>query len=191
MMMARLKATTRPLHEAVEARLDLFRLTRSIEGYARALKLFYGLHDPLEGAFARLPGWDRVGLDPSERRKAHLLRADLRRLGLDEAALDALPRCPTPPPVPDLPAALGAMYVLEGSTLGGRSIRKRVEEALGLTPDDGCAYFSSYGDRVGPMWKAFGAAVDAFATEEEVRESIEQSAVATFRAVDAWFADGA
>jgi heme oxygenase len=82
------------------------------------------------------------------------------------------------------------MYVLEGSTLGGQYMRKRVYESFGLTPESGCAYFASYGERVGPMWKAFAAAVDAYATSEELRSTIERSAVATFESVDAWFAAG-
>ena len=105
------------------------------------------------------------------------------------AEVAALPACPALPPIVDLPTALGAMYVLEGSTLGGRYITKAVRAKLGLTPGDGCSYFASYGDRVGLMWKAFGAAVDAFAADDAAREAVERSADATFAAVDGWFAE--
>ncbi|AMV36505.1 biliverdin-producing heme oxygenase [Planctomyces sp. SH-PL62] len=191
MMMSRLKEATRPHHEAIEARLDFFKLSRSIEGYTRVLRRFHGFHRPAEEAFDRLSGWAAVGIDPAERRKTPLLKDDLKILGLDEAAIDVLPVCPTLPPLSDLPEAIGLMYVLEGSTLGGQYIRKRVEATLGLTPGRGCSYFASYGDRVGPMWKAFSAAVDAFATSEPAREAIARSAVASFGAIDAWFAEDA
>lgn len=188
MMMSRLKEATRPRHEAVEERLGLLRLTSTMEGYALALRRFHGLHRAAEAAFARVDGWDALGIDLDERRKGPLLEADLARLGLTPGEIAALPVCTTLPPIVDLPTALGAMYVLEGSTLGGRYITKAVGAKLGLTPGDGCSYFASYGDRVGPMWKAFGAAVDRFAAEDAVRDAVERSADATFEAVDGWFA---
>lgn len=190
MMMSRLKEATRSHHEAVETQLGSYRLTRSLDGYERVLRRFLGFHRPVEDAFAKIPGWTTVGIDPEERRKAHLLEADLRTLGVSESELDAQPDCPFTPPLTSLPEALGVMYVLEGSTLGGQYMRKQVRDTLGLTPESGCAYFASYGDRVGPMWKAFTAAVDSFATNDEDRATIERSAVATFEAVDAWFAAG-
>lgn len=189
MMMSRLKEATRPRHEAVEARLGLLRLTSTRDGYLSALRRFHGLHRAAESAFARVAGWEGVGIDPEERRKTPLLEDDLARLGLTPAEIAALPPCSELPPIVDLPTALGAMYVLEGSTLGGRYITKAVGAKLGLTPGDGCSYFASYGDRVGPMWKAFGAAVDAFAVDDAVRDAVERSADATFAAVDAWFAE--
>ncbi|WP_165251918.1 biliverdin-producing heme oxygenase [Paludisphaera soli] len=186
MMMSRLKEVTRPHHEAVEETLGRFKLTSSLDGYRRVLRRFHAVHLTAESAFQRLDGWDAIGIDPAERRKLPLLEADLRALGDDEAV--AAPSAEAPlPPLTDLPRALGAMYVLEGSTLGGRYITKSVGASLGLTPGRGCSYFASYGDRVGPMWRSFGAAVDAFATTEEVRGAIADSADATFRAIDAWF----
>ncbi|WP_165066994.1 biliverdin-producing heme oxygenase [Paludisphaera rhizosphaerae] len=190
MMMSRLKEATRLHHEAVETRLGSYRLTRSLDGYKRVLRRFLGFHRPVEDALVKIPGWPAVGINPDERRKAHLLEADLRTLGVSESELAAQPNCPFPPPLTSLPEALGVMYVLEGSTLGGQYMRKLVRETLGLTPESGCAYFASYGESVGPMWKAFGAAVDAFATTDEIRATIERSAVATFEAVDGWFAEG-
>jgi heme oxygenase len=187
MMMSRLKEVTRPHHEAVEETLGRFKLSSSIEGYRSVLRRFHGVHRTAEAAFQDLEGWDAIGIDPAERRKLPLLEADLRVLGDDDEAFAALPVGAPLPPLTDLPRALGAMYVLEGSTLGGRYITKSVGTTLGLTPGRGCSYFASYGDRVGPMWKSFGAAVDAFATTEELRATIAESADATFRAIDAWF----
>ena len=74
------------------------------------------------------------------------LRADLGALGR-----------PLPAPVsfrlPSFGEALGAMYVVEGSTLGGRTIVPHVRRALGSAVPT--AYFSSYGDRTMPMWSSF------------------------------------
>jgi len=187
MLMSRLKEATRPHHDAIEARLGPAQFTSSREGYLRVLRRFYGFHRPAEEAFSRISGWDALGLDPAGRRKVPLLEADLAWLGLSGAEVQALPSAPTPP-LGSLAQALGAMYVLEGSTLGGRYIRRGVEEKLGLTPGAGCSYFASYGDRVGAMWKAFGEAVDAFAAAGGDADAVVASATSTFRSIDAWFA---
>jgi heme oxygenase len=55
---------------------------------------------------------------------------------------------------------LGAMYVIEGSTLGGQYIARHVEHALGLFPGNGDAYFRGFGDRTGSMWREFQDALE-------------------------------
>lgn len=190
MIMPRLKEATRPHHEAIEAGIDAFRLGSSIDNYRRVLGRFLGYYEPVEDAFARIPGWEAVGLDRVERRKTPLLIADLRALGLDDDAIAALPRCRDFPRLDDMAEAFGAMYVLEGATLGGQYIRKSVERAFGIGPDSGCAFYSSYGDRVGSMWKAFGAALTDFATTPEAEDVVVRSAIETFEAINAWFVAG-
>ncbi len=108
------------------------------------------------------------------------------------AEVAALPECPILPPIDGLPAALGMMYVLEGSTLGGRYITRAVGANLGLRPGDGCSYFASYGDRVGPMWKEFGRTLEAFAAAHPAAEGrVVAAAAATFAAFERWVAGGA
>ena len=191
MIMPRLKEATRPHHEAIEAGIDVFRLGSSIENYRRVLGRFLGYYEPVEDAFARIPGWEAVGLDRVERRKTPLLVADLRALGLEDDAIAALPRCRDFPRLDVMAEAFGAMYVLEGATLGGQYIRKSVEREFGIGPDSGCAFYSSYGDRVGPMWKAFGAALTDFASTPETEDVVVRSAIETFEAINAWFVAGA
>jgi heme oxygenase len=56
-----------------------------------------------------------------------------------------------------------------------------LKEHLGLTPENGGAFFNSYGKEVGPMWKAFGAAVTAFSEgSPESDDAIVESAKKTF-----------
>ena len=50
-------------------------------------------------------------------------------------------------------AFYGALYVLEGSTLGGRFIARHVEEVLGLHPGQGDLYFRGHGDQTGALWR--------------------------------------
>ncbi len=59
----------------------------------------------------------------------------------------------------DLPMSeagfLGAMYVMEGSTLGGQYIARHVEQTLGLQPGKGDAYFIGYGEHTSERWRVF------------------------------------
>jgi heme oxygenase len=50
---------------------------------------------------------------------------------------------------------LGAMYVMEGSTLGGQLIARHVELVLGLTAGQGNAYLRGHNERTGQPWKEF------------------------------------
>jgi heme oxygenase (biliverdin-IX-beta and delta-forming) len=51
--------------------------------------------------------------------------------------------------------ALGYMYVIEGSTLGGRVILKHLQPKIGVDKDKGAAFFAGYDENTGPMWKQF------------------------------------
>lgn len=53
------------------------------------------------------------------------------------------------------PFALGILYVIEGSTLGGKVIYKHLQKTLGLNEESGAAYFYGYGDHTGELWKNF------------------------------------
>ena len=63
---------------------------------------------------------------------------------------------------------LGAMYVIEGSTLGGQLIGRHVERVLGLTAGQGNAYFRGHNERTGQLWKEF---CDALRTKVPDRET--------------------
>lgn len=189
MILAVLKEQTRRQHERAERTLDLPSRLASAGHYAALLARFYGFYTPLEDRLAAVGGYAAVGLDFAARRKAHLLVADLASLGADAGAL---PRCADLPEVADLADALGCLYVLEGATLGGQFVRRQAEKAVGVTAARGCAFFASYGERVGAMWKAFGASLEGFAAADPGAEAqIVAAAGATFAALDRWLAGGA
>lgn len=150
-------------------------------GYAAALRALHGFHAAWEPAVWRTPGVMEAGLDGG-RRKLPLLKADLRALGV----------APSPPAprvrLAGTAEALGALYVLEGATLGGRIIYRHVAGPVGVTPEHGAAYYHCYGDRTGERWKAFGQAVTRFAEETGQGPRVVAGAVACFAALEAWLA---
>lgn len=55
----------------------------------------------------------------------------------------------------DVPFAMGIVYVMEGSTLGGRVILKNIEKNLGYNANNGAQYFAGYKENTGLFWKSF------------------------------------
>lgn len=109
----------------------------------------YGFHRVWEPAVADALA-DATFFD--QRRKLTLLADDLAGLGIQEP-LDKLPTPPEAFRFGSEAAALGSLYVLEGSMLGGKLIARHVAAQLGHMP----LYHDAYGSRTGAMWREFQA----------------------------------
>ena len=185
----RLRARTRPLHDAVERDLDWQRRVSTLAGYRALLARWWGFHATFEPEIAA--ALERAGdadlLRP--RRKLHLLRDDLLHLGMRSEAIEALPLCSPSVAIALRAEALGALYVVEGSTLGGQVIARHVRRALGpALAGGGLRYFTAYGARTGAMWRAF---CDELATEHPSRvDALLDRAEQTFAAVREWHCNG-
>lgn len=118
-----LRTLTRPDHDVVDDIFSTFDLGQA-DGYRSFLIAQAGALLPVERALD-LAGADDVMPDWPHRRRASLLLADLADLGGD-----------APSPVIPAPAMhtreeiLGALYVLEGSRLGGIMLERRVPAGL-------------------------------------------------------------
>ncbi len=139
-----LRSGTDDIHRRLEGDSPLARPDLTTDAYHDVLGRLWGLVVPLEEAL-ECAGVPLV--DWPDRRKAPLLAADL-------PTLDGLARCDERPPLEGGDAVLGCLYVLEGSTLGGRMVAARVESTLGVGAV-GTRYFRSYGDQVGARWRGF------------------------------------
>lgn len=153
----RLRAATHEDHQRLEARIDILGRIETRAGRRRLVEGFSGLHADAEAALspwlAALPGLDF----DARRRSAHLTR--------DLAAVGGAAPPPEPIAVGGLGEALGLMYVLEGSSLGGRVIRRQViargEDMTGLS------FLDPYGEAVGERWRSFLAVLGAHADDTE------------------------
>ena len=183
-----LRDATRAHHARAEASLPLMDPALTRADYARVLEALHGFHAPLEARLAPRP-WTTLGLDWDARRKTPLLALDLRALGRTHAEVDALPVCDALPDTSSLARALGCAYVLEGATLGGQLVRRHLAHTLGLGPESGAAYYSAYGDAVGPMWREFVAGL-TMAVERDgcPPDDVVAGARDTFDALADWLA---
>ena len=179
--MNELRASTSREHQELEEEVAIGESLKSEDGYRRLLEAFYGFVQPLEAHLAKY-SWHDVGLDFEERRKARLLETDLFSVGVSPADVA---RSNSLPVLRGLADACGALYVMEGSTLGGQHILRMARQAN--LPDSATNYFRSYGERVGEMWTSFGARLNAFAQEGDCSAQMIEGARNTFRAFQNWF----
>lgn len=173
-IMVALRTATAAEHARLDAALDLL----ADDGRHRIVKLLarlHGFHQVWEPLIVRLPECRSVF---AGRGKLAFLRDDLLSLGFTEGAVSALPRCEAAAHlVRDWRVAFGSMYVMEGSTLGGQVIARRLALPLrSLVP---------YGSRTGAMWRAFGAAARASLGPAERGLALEE-ARETFAVLQAW-----
>jgi heme oxygenase len=173
-----LRVRTQPSHKALEALpLSAVLLDPGItrEQYIAYLQAMYGIVSEVEETVFPLVA--DILPDLSQRRKAHLLEQDLSSLG---ASVHKSYPLKVSGLVIDTDAAMGIMYVMEGSTLGGRVILKSIEKSLGLTAESGASYFAGYNVATGPLWKSFLDKLVAYEQDGNDRNAIISAASLTF-----------
>ena len=181
---ARLRAETGEAHAALEADLDFLDENVDPERYAALIRRWYGFHAVLE---PRLDRWHEQSgvLDWPPRRKLALLRADLAALGVRARGVHEIPHCPGVPLVPTSSQALGVLYVVEGATLGGAVLDRRLGRSR--VPSAARHFLSSYRDDVGPAWERFRTATTRWVAGDPAREdAVVAAALGTFAALRSW-----
>ena len=186
-LMLRLRSETAEGHQRTEQLLAIMEPSLTRAGYRAKLQRLWGFWAPLEERLAaHAVALGEVGLDFESRRRRGLMEEDLRVLG---AAFPlALPSAQHLPELPSTAAALGALYVLEGATLGGQFISKRLGPSLDLSPEHGLAFFSSGGAPVGPRWNDFKRALAEHTQTRGQEDATVASAQETFRRLALWLA---
>lgn len=153
-----LREETRPEHEATEALMPLSGADFTRDLYAEVLQTMLPVVEGWERFAEQDAPADLRELLPA-RRRSHLLRQDLAALGVRVSGQKTEgvswgEVVGASQEAPDFQAAfLGALYVMEGSTLGGRFLAKHVASVLGLSQGEATAYFEGHGASTGAMWR--------------------------------------
>ena len=184
-LFARLRAATAATHRDVEAMVPLLDPALTVAQYRAFLATLWGVHRPLEQRLARVAGLVTVVPDLERRWKATLLAQDLDALGVEAAAV---PVCEDGPALATIEDAVGCMYVLEGSTLGGQQLRRHLATVLPAVARDAAGFLGCYGAETGPRWNAFRGHVLTTAGLDE--HAVVAAACATFATIRDWFARG-
>ena len=180
-----LRTGTGSLHVALEKRLPFFSVRLDADWYRRLLEAYYGFYAPIEAALYG-NGLIPNGFDCVLRAKTPTLIRDLNAFGLDDHAINALPRC-TRLPTFDSPAAcLGALYVLEGATLGGQVLRREMATRLALDSDNGASFLNVYGAETGRRWKEFLDYLGSLSLDMPAKQRAVMAARSTFSGFEQW-----
>ena len=183
MVINRLRQETKDVHAALERKIiPSLKQISSIADYQQVLKLFYGYFKPLESLV--LLHIDRTMIvDIDKRRKADLLHYDLQQTGSGE--VEAVAKINELPIIADPYSALGALYVMEGSTLGGAIISKMIRQRLHETSVS-IRFFEGYGESSSAMWESFLNQLNAVPYSPENEERLIATAKETFQRFEDW-----
>jgi heme oxygenase len=148
-----------------------------ISDYLKYLSLMHDVHKNIEEAI--FPILSGVIPDFDKRRKSHLIEQDFKFLYHNKTNLT--------PVFNNIditePFALGILYVIEGSTLGGRFILKNISTVSGLDKGFGVSYFEGYGDKTGSYWKAFLNYLSEYEEEHNCGNNIIEGASYAFDSI--------
>lgn len=174
---ARLKAETAPLHRTAEAKVGLPDSVRTKADYAALLRRLLAFHtsfertlsDPLWG-----DKWKRIGITPEDHSRSPALIKDLSDLESREN-----PHESESPTIlyPSFAQALGGLYVIEGSSLGGKVLTPLFRALLGEIPTH---FFEGYGRGDPEPWRSVQAALNRFQEDAGDADEVVAGAEATF-----------
>ncbi|GAA4927599.1 biliverdin-producing heme oxygenase [Mucilaginibacter defluvii] len=185
MLSEKLKDETKTYHHQTEvALIGRIKAISNKDDYASLLKMFYGYFGGLEKHIDAAIDTTLID-DYHQRRKTSAIAEDLEALNENVPVVadgDSLPV------LTNHLQALGALYVIEGSTLGGKIISKMIVQKLDPSHGNALSFFNSYGDDTMNMWNAFKEKMNNQAQTEAEQEVVTESANSTFRHFADWIA---
>ena len=187
----RLRAATATTHERMHAHPGFEAAaagTIELSDYRRLLVRLYGFHRPFEDVARSAMDIFRIDLDMSARARSPLLLADLQTIGFDPNAAVTLPLWRPSVRLVSKGSLLGALYVLEGSTLGGVQIARALKDRVGKGLENALLFFVGREKRQGAMWRELVQELQSLREDDEEAMRAEDGAVATFKAFEDWMA---
>jgi heme oxygenase (biliverdin-IX-beta and delta-forming) len=176
----RLKTMTQQLHDRIEATSLAGSLASghiSAKQYLAYLQMLLVVHETIEEKAGQFDHWKTYGVDLDEHKRAHLLHRDIK-------LLDTSPQHTSQTPIPDIqwdfPEIVGALYVLEGSTMGGQILSQNIAH-LALSQKVPNHYFRAYGSKTMQRWQSYVSLIDAYGRDEPSMQSrVCDGAIKTF-----------
>jgi heme oxygenase len=183
MFTEKIKEATLTYHQQTEKVLvGKMKSMRSKQDYIDLLTAFYSYFGGLEQHIERYINASNL-VNYNDRRKTAALIDDLKALG---GNIPPIAQGNDLPEIDNYLQAFGALYVIEGSTLGGKIISKMIQQHLHINDDAGLSFFNSYGDKMQDMWDSFKAILNSVAATPADEEIILQAANQTFIKFKAW-----
>lgn len=168
-----LRERTRTSHSRLEDGVDVLERCRDRGAYADLLTALRSVYAPLERGLDGSPSTPLLMPDWSDRRKTGWLDEDLAALGV-----------PAPPDaaveVPETAEDVaGAAYVMEGATLGGAVVLRRIEQVWDEPLPH--RFFTSYGADRGRRWRDLRQWLESAGLDGEATVAAAERTFAAFQ----------
>jgi len=178
-----IKIATLPNHQLVEKLLvGKMRNLRSMTDYVELLKIFYSYFGGLEQLINPYISAENLS-DYEHRRKSRAIANDIKILGGEVPVLAGVDSLPA---IQNELQAFGALYVIEGSTLGGKIIAEMLQKHLSFNNGDGLSFFTGYGENSMQMWGTFKQTLNAMAQRDKDETEVIATANETFIKFKHW-----
>lgn len=178
----RVRAFTARSHQTLEKLIvELIRDLRTRDDYTHLLGLFYSYFSGIENLIELLDFGAELP-DFTKRRKALLISHDISAL---QGQVRGVVQNKFLPEIRNSFQAFGALYVMEGSTLGGPHIVQMIQKKLGLK-EDVFRFFSGYGDQNKAMWENFKQVLNGLSESEDDINNVLTGAEDTFQKFGEW-----
>lgn len=178
-ILTNLKNDTKAAHVRVEkVMVKELKAINSLEDYGKLLERLFLFYNPLESKVHQYI--DQAILPDIEKRKhTQWILKDLK-------ALDYTVNTSTESKTQQITStayAVGVLYVMEGSTMGGQIISKMLKKQLGANTST--YYFDSYSDETMDMWLSFKNSIAQYETHLD-KEEVFKGANETFSSLKEW-----
>ena len=180
-----LKQETKVNHQQLEKLLiKQMRLISNKIGYVKLLQLFYSYFGALEEIINQYILPQQMEEDHHfQRRKTDRIAEDIIVSGgtVPEKCTDE-----DLPEIRNVLQAFGALYVIEGSTLGGSVIAKMMQRQINTDAKDGFTFFYGYGEETESRWAIFQQLLNNQSVNKADKEVVLQAADETFGKFKLW-----
>jgi heme oxygenase len=179
---SRLRAATHACHVRINRHPLLMGLTGrscALPTYCRVLRAYYEIYRGLEIAISLYAPRSPRPFDYEPRRKLPWIAQDLAYFQID-------PVCPPPlfhsqaPEINTPGQFIGALYPIEGATLGGQTIIPHLQNSLGLDATRGARFFSAYGAHTASRWQDYCRFADSILGNAEQERLAQETAMLVF-----------
>ncbi|MES2828242.1 MAG: biliverdin-producing heme oxygenase [Bacteroidota bacterium] len=175
MLQEKLKSETAGSHTSLEQLMfvnEIMQRTLTVAQYKTILITNFAAHQQYENAiYDKLSIPTKQALELETRAKLPALQLDLKEADIQQADFeDKLSK-----PISNIPNeafALGAMYVLEGATMGGSVIVKQLAKNENFNDHFSFHYYNCYHDQLMLKWKQFIQVLNSL-PEENHKDAID------------------
>ncbi|MBO9675596.1 MAG: biliverdin-producing heme oxygenase [Sphingobacteriaceae bacterium] len=174
-----LRTETAENHKKLESLMfvnEIMNNSLSIEQYKKLLTVNYIIHQKLENTLANMLDADTAAaLEMNSRLKLSALEKDLNYWGIDSLTLPGLD-FELYLPQKNIAEVLGALYVLEGATLGGNVIKRHILANPNFKgKEGGLNYYGVYGEELSIRWKKFVSVLNERVQESDYKPCINSA----------------